>query len=95
MSVLPPKTKSLRNCNQDKEVFYNYDHWDNVPMGNFMSGSVAEAKDGTLYFGSINGLCRFNPDQVLEKRESPAAIITEMRIFGPLRDTDSNEKACS
>ena len=77
---------------KDKEVFYNYDHWDNVPMGNFMSGSVAEAKDGTLYFGSINGLCRFNPDQVLEKRESPAAIITEMRIFGPLRDTDSNEK---
>ncbi|MBS5110124.1 MAG: response regulator [Phocaeicola vulgatus] len=60
---------------KDKEVFYNYDHWDNVPMGNFMSGSVAEAKDG-----------------VLEKRESPAAIITEMRIFGPLRDTDSNEK---
>lgn len=51
---------------KDKEVFYNYDHWDNVPMGNFMSGSVAEAKDGTLYFGSINGLCRFNPDQVLE-----------------------------
>lgn len=77
---------------KDKEVFYNYDHWDNVPMGNFMSGSVAEAKDGTLYFGSINGLYRFNPDQVLEKRESPAAIITEMRIFGPLRDTDSNEK---
>ena len=77
---------------KDKEVFYNYDHWDNVPMGNFMSGSVAEAKDGTLHFGSINGLCRFNPDQVLEKRESPAAIITEMRIFGPLRDTDSNEK---
>lgn len=77
---------------KDKEVFYNYDHWDNVPMGNFMSGSVAEAKDGTLYFGSINGLCRFNPDQVLEKRESPAAIIMEMRIFGPLRDTDSNEK---
>ena len=77
---------------KDKEVFYNYDHWDNVPMGNFMSGSVAEAKDGTLYFGSINGLCRFNPDQVLEKRESPAAIITEMRIFSPLRDTDSNEK---
>ena len=77
---------------KDKETFYNYDHWDNVPMGNFMSGSVAEDKDGTLYFGSINGLCRFHPDMVLEKRDSPAAIITEMRIFGPLRDTDCNEK---
>ena len=59
---------------KDKEVFYNYDHWDNVPMGNFMSGSVAEAKDGTLYFGSINGLCRFNPDQVLEKGQSEVRL---------------------
>lgn len=77
---------------KDKETFYNYDHWDNVPMGSFMSGSVAADKQGNLYFGSINGLCRFNPAQVLEKRHAPSAIITEMRIFGPLRDTDSNEK---
>lgn len=76
----------------NKETFYNYDHWDNVPMGSFMSGSVSADKDGNLYFGSINGLCRFNPELVLEKRNSPAAIITEMRIFGPLRDTGTNEK---
>lgn len=77
---------------KEQDLFYNYDHWDNVPMGNFMSGSVTKDKDGNLYFGSINGLCRFNPELVLEKRDSPAAIITEMRIFGPLRDMDSNEK---
>lgn len=52
---------------KDKEVFYNYDYWDNVFMGNFMSGSVVEVKDGIFYFGLINGLCCFNLDQVLEK----------------------------
>ena len=31
---------------RDKDVFYNYDHWDNVPMGNFMSGSVAKDQNG-------------------------------------------------
>lgn len=77
---------------EEKDIFYNYDHWDNVPMGSFMSGSVTADKEGNLYFGSINGLCRFNPRLVLENREAPSAIITEMRIFGPLRDTSSNEK---
>ena len=43
---------------RDKDVFYNYDHWDNVPMGNFMSGSVAKDQNGEIYFGSINGLCK-------------------------------------
>ena len=77
---------------KDKEVFYNYDHWDNVPMGNFMSGSVAEAKDGTLYFGSLNGLCRFNPEMVLAKREAPSAIMTGLRIFVPISERKSEEK---
>lgn len=77
---------------RDKEVFYNYEHWDNVPMGNFMSGSVARDQTGEIYFGSINGLCHFDPTFVLEKREAPAAVITEMRIFGPLSNTGTNEK---
>ena len=77
---------------QDKGIFYNYDHWDNVPMGNFMSGSVAQDQNGEIYFGSINGLCHFNPDFVLAKREAPAAVITEMKIFAPLGNAGSNEE---
>ena len=80
---------------RDKDVFYNYDHWDNVPMGNFMSGSVAKDQNGEIYFGSINGLCRFNPDFVLAKRESPAAVITEMKIFAPLGNAGDNEEVVS
>nr|WP_129731011.1 hybrid sensor histidine kinase/response regulator transcription factor [Parabacteroides goldsteinii] len=77
---------------KDQAVFYNYDHWDDVPMGNFMSGSVAKDQNGEIYFGSINGLCHFNPALVLEKREAPAAVITEMKIFGPLGNTGSSEQ---
>lgn len=76
----------------DKELFYNYTHWANVPAGNFMSGSVSQNRDGEIYFGSINGLCYFDPEFVLAKREPPTAIITEMKTFGPLRNMGSNEE---
>lgn len=76
----------------DKGVFYNYDHWDNVPMGNFMSGSVAQGPEGQIYFGSIGGLCYFDPANVLTRREAPAAVITEMKIFAPLGNARSNEE---
>lgn len=77
----------------EEEIFYHYDSWANVPVGNFMSGSVARDLNGEIYFGSVNGLCRFDPEFVLAKRESPPAIITELKIFGPMRNVGSNEEA--
>lgn len=29
--------------------FYNYNHLDGVPMGDFMGGSVTSGKDGTIF----------------------------------------------
>lgn len=67
-----------------KETFYNYDHHDNLPMGSFNRGCVTYAQDGNLYFGSIDGLCYFNPEQVLQERKSPPAFITNIEIADPL-----------
>ena len=78
---------------EGNDSFYNYGQWDNVPTSGFMSGSVARDKDGAIYFGSLDGLCHFNPGVVLEKRNSPAAIFTEMKIFGPLNDWGSDDEA--
>lgn len=80
---------------RDKNQIYNYDHWDNVPMGNFMSGSVTRDAGGLIYFGSINGLCYFDPAIVLTRREAPSAVITEMKIFAPLGNGGSNEDVIS
>ena len=44
-----------------KERFYNYDHRNNLPSGSFISGSVCGLSDGTIYFGSPNGVCYFQP----------------------------------
>lgn len=75
-----------------KNSFYNYGRWDGVPIVGFMSGSVTHDYDGNIYFGSLNGLCRFNPEMVLAKREAPSAIMTGLRIFVPVSERKSEEK---
>lgn len=61
----------------------SYDHLDNTPPGSFMSSSVALDSLGRIYFGALNGLCRFNPRDVLAVRDAPKAIITQFEVYGP------------
>lgn len=75
----------------EKETFYNYDHHDNLPMGSFSRGSVTYGQDGNLYFGSINGLCYFNPEFVLQERKSPPAFITNIEISDPINYPTNNQ----
>ena len=74
-----------------KDIFYNYDHHDNLPMGSFSRGSVAYGQDGNFYFGSINGLCYFNPEAVLQERKSPPAFITNIEITDPLNKPENGQ----
>lgn len=60
----------------------NYSHRDHVPLGNFLTHSVASDQQGNLYFGSISGLCVFNPVKVLEKMPAPPAVIIELSVLG-------------
>ena len=76
---------------QSKEMFYNYDHHDNLPMGSFNRGCVTYGQDGNFYFGSIDGLCYFNPEQVLQERKSPPALITNIEIADPLNKTGNSQ----
>lgn len=75
----------------NKQKFYNYDHSDGVPLGNFMSGSVAKDNKGGIYFGSINGLCHFDPHIIMNRPQSPVGIITEIKIFGRLTNQENKE----
>ncbi len=74
------------NC----DTIYNYDHRDNLPPGSFSRGCFTRQTDGTLYFGSINGLCHFKPEQVLSKRTSPPVFITGIEISDPLNSFKGN-----
>lgn len=74
-----------------KDCFYNYGHSDDVPAGSFSSSCVTQNKNGWIYFGSINGVCCFNPDITMNEQPAPAAVITEMKILGRLSNLENND----
>ena len=76
---------------KDRQNIYNYDYRDNIPMASFMGRSVCNKKSHTLYFGSTNGLCYFTPSQILDKKQSPKAVIGKITIYEPLTSENSNE----
>lgn len=77
------------------ENIYNYDYKDNIPMASFTGGSVCKNQKGIIYFGSTNGLCYFTPNHILEKKQSPKAVIGKLTVFAPLTSENSNETEIS
>lgn len=72
--------KGISCKRKGSDSFLNWDYTDNIPLGNFISQSVATGRDGMMYFGSNNGLCYFNPQSVLERRMSPPPVITRLSV---------------
>ncbi len=72
--------------NENGNIIYNYGLRDNIPLGSFCSSSVAKDRDNNIYFGSINGVCFFNPNNVLKKRISPKVHINTLEIEGMMYD---------
>lgn len=83
-------------CYIDRKGSFNcYEQQDNIPPGGFCRQSAARDKDGTLYFGALNGLCRFNPADVLQERESPPAFINHIEIYGPMDNAGNSTDVLS
>ena len=83
--------KGISCLMKGKEQFYNYNEKDNIPLASFTPRSVYKDRNGNLYFGSIDGLCHFNPAFVLTRRESPEAVISQIRVITPLLSPRNRE----
>lgn len=75
----------------EKKSFLYYDHSYDIPLGGFLSGSVAQNMEGEIYFGSNNGVCHFKPDIVKSEFKTPSVLITEMKIFKQLNRQEKSE----
>ncbi|HSI77511.1 MAG TPA: two-component regulator propeller domain-containing protein [Lunatimonas sp.] len=61
--------------------------------GHLNLGSSFKGKDGRLYFGGINGLNAFYPEQIKVNEKIPPIVITEFRVFDqPLSGWKENEE---
>lgn len=62
--------------------FLCYNSVDGRPFGNFTDRSTFIDKEGRLYFGSIDGLYSFNPEELFRKQMLPPVMISELTISG-------------
>lgn len=54
----------------------NYDYYNGLPQSNFVDRASCRTSDGHLCFGSLNGICYFKPEHLLENnKEIPVQIV--------------------
>lgn len=73
--------KGLSKFTPGSEEFVNYDMSHGLPDNQFNFRSSFKDRDGWLYFGSINGLCYFHPDSLIENRTAPTAYFADLKLF--------------
>ena len=73
--------QGISRLNRSTRRFENFDYHDGTPLGNFVDGSSCRASDGTLYFGSLRGVCYFQPERLEETRQVAPVRILECRLL--------------
>jgi signal transduction histidine kinase/DNA-binding response OmpR family regulator len=61
--------------------FDNYNYHDGIPMENFITASACISSDGLIYFGSLGGVCYFDPKDFTEIRQVAPVHILDCKIL--------------
>ena len=82
--------RGISSWNKKLRKFENYDYRDGIPVGNFIEGSACSTADGPIYFGSLNGVCYFDPQSLTDKRQVAPVHIIESKGFN--KQTESRKE---
>ena len=58
-----------------------YDTGNGLPANEFNSGAYFKSKSGEMYFGSINGVVYFDPEQIQQDTFCPPVTLTSFSLF--------------
>ncbi|WP_229719276.1 hybrid sensor histidine kinase/response regulator transcription factor [Winogradskyella schleiferi] len=67
--------------NQDENKFENYSNYDGLQALEFNTGAYYRDNNGNLYFGGLEGLNWFHPNQLTFNTIKPKTIITNFEVF--------------
>lgn len=73
--------KGLSRFNPTTNKFRNYDVEDGLQSNEFNTGAFYKSSKGELFFGGIDGLNYFFPDQIIDNPYEPQLGITEIKIY--------------
>lgn len=75
------------NYNSGKIQNFTVDH--GLVGNQFNFKSFLKTKDGLMYFGAVNGLCYFYPDQIKNNESQPQIYFTNFKLYNePVRPSD-------
>ncbi len=63
------------------ESFRTYDVADGLQSNEFNAGALLRARDGSLYFGGVEGFNVFHPEQLRDDPVPPAVVLTELKLY--------------
>lgn len=84
-------TKGISCLNVPNKQFSNYSYYDGIPNGNFCYGSVYQDTEGNIYFGSLNGVCHFQPTDIIKKHAITPIRIVECMAIGNQIEANYNQ----
>lgn len=67
--------------NPDRKTFKNFDISDGLQSNSFVIGSAFQSQDGEMFFGGIDGLNSFYPENIQENPHIPPLVLTAFRKF--------------
>jgi len=73
--------KGLSRMAPKTETFRSYDVGDGLQSNKFNGGASFKSKNGELFFGGINGFNRFYPEHIIDDKEVPIVLITDMLLL--------------
>lgn len=70
--------------------FSNYNHQDGAPIGDFTNAAACSREDGILFFGSLNGVCYFDPLELTKEQRKvvPVQIVECLALNKQIENYD-------
>jgi diguanylate cyclase (GGDEF)-like protein len=73
----------LYRFNLINESFKKFDEYDGIQNSEFNSAAFLMSPNEQFYFGGINGVTSFNPDDIITNNYLPPTVITDIHVFSP------------
>jgi signal transduction histidine kinase len=74
--------KGLSKFDPQTETFTNYDVNDGLQGNEFNGGAFHKSRDGEMFFGGLNGLTAFYPENIQDNNFMPPVVLTSLTQGG-------------
>ncbi|MFN8258121.1 MAG: two-component regulator propeller domain-containing protein [Bacteroidales bacterium] len=73
--------RGLSKFNPENESFINYTKNDGLQDDHFFWGAACKSRSGELFFGGINGMNSFLPNEIIKNSRPPVPVMLDIKIF--------------